>query len=61
MPPKAKKKDREDNDVLTRIAIVSADRCSTRFPAESVVKQRWTESAHLAAKLSRLNECCMHS
>ena len=27
MPPKSKKKDKEDNEVLTRIAIVSADRC----------------------------------
>ena len=26
MAPKAKKKDKEDNDVLTRIAIVSSDR-----------------------------------
>ena len=27
MAPKAKKKDKEDNEVLTRIAIVSSDRC----------------------------------
>ena len=31
MAPKAKKKDKEDNEVLTRIAIVSSDRCSLRF------------------------------
>lgn len=28
MAPKAKKKDKEDNEVLTRIAIVSSDRWS---------------------------------
>ncbi|CAL5227998.1 g11052 [Coccomyxa viridis] len=30
MAPKAKKKDKEDNEVLTRIAIVSSDRCKPK-------------------------------